>query len=186
MQQVKYNIEYAHIYADQQFGRDQDLGVLEAKKFVNGIGQPNCILTVLVDEYNPKNTNLDEDAYVQRLNMAGLNPDVVMHESDLPHLHELLQPDLQASESRSINEHVRMHGKYPCAYLIALWDLYRLGLLLPKQPYGRRKTTRLGWAAQTVVTILPRTYQETEQRAIKHISRTPYKHAVDRIQHIFF
>jgi hypothetical protein len=90
MEKVDFNIEYAHIYANE-FRRDEIIGEeqmksVEVVKQIIGdletIGK-SYSLNILVDDYNEEVTKVDEKALFSQLNEIGLPPDHVMRESQL-------------------------------------------------------------------------------------------------------
>ena len=191
MQKVNYNIEYAHIYTNEQFNREH----LEASWVLNytikNLNKKNKSYStvVLIDNYNPNEHILDENTFLYQLKQNNASPDFVAYEAQLVPLYEkVLNSIHKKSKRRSIGQYVKTREKIPCSFLIVVWDLLRLGLIQNGIIYyknGNGKNTKV-FIGEKIITILPERFRPVEERAKEIILNSDYTEALKKIEHIYF
>lgn len=128
---------------------------------------------------------MDIEKFLEWLGEQGAMPDYLIFESALVSLAPLLLESLPMAERRALEQHFKKIGKINCSFLVAVWQLVRLGVLpLP----SLRKFTPLDkpFIAEKTITILPRTYERNEQRALGYIKLSPFADYLSKIEYIFF
>lgn len=90
MEKVDFNIEYAHIYADEFhkdviIGEEQIRSIEVVKQIIGNLESTGKTysLNILVDDYNEEATKVDEEVLFSQLNEIGSPPDHIMRESQL-------------------------------------------------------------------------------------------------------
>lgn len=184
-----YNIEYAHIYTNEQFGAEQKKSIKELKKIIEQLEMANetYVLTVLIDDYNPSEQTLDIQNFLTQLVKFKTKPDFVGFESDLAPYAKIIQKELKGKIKKEYKNYIKNHSKTPCSLLAATWYLQRLGLIKVKN----RKLKRLiksnkPFAAKNIITILPRKYQSIEEKSLQIIGATKFERYLKNITNIFF
>ena len=78
-----YNLEFAHIYADEQFGPEQAKGVACANEVMTRLSAAGktFVTTVLIDEFNPAHNTLDENEFIVQLKVNNTPIDFIGYES---------------------------------------------------------------------------------------------------------
>jgi hypothetical protein len=186
---VDYNIEYAHIYTDESFGKEHRKSIEELHNVLKMLKQlkKSYVLTVLIDEYNPVQHKLNIKEFLNRLAQLSSKPDYVGFESKLASDKNLLLNEVDKKTKKEYEKYIRKHRKIPCSLLIALWHLKRLGFIKTKNeeliPLSRNNKP---FVARKIITILPRRYQEVEMKALKIIESTRFKKSLENILNIFF
>ncbi len=186
---VDYSIEYAHIYTDQLFGKEQKRGIEELQNVIGILKRlgKRYVLTVLVDEYNPIRHRLNIKKFLDKLASLNAQPDFVGFESQLVPDKDLLMQEINKKTKREYENYIQKHKKIPCSFLIALWYLKRLGLLKIRGPeLDSLKEPSQPFVAKKIITILPRKYQAVEMKALKIIEATRFKRYLENILNIFF
>lgn len=184
-----YNIEYAHIYTDESFGREHKRSIKELHDVTERLRKlkKSYVLTVLIDEYNPIQHRLSVKKFLNKLAQLGSEPDYVGFESKLASDKDLLLNEMDKKIKKEYEKYLRKHGKIPCSLLIALWYLKRLGFIkIKSDELIHLKKDNKPFVARKIITILPRRYQGVEMKALKIIKSTRFKKYLDNIQNIFF
>ena len=70
-------------------------------------------------------------------------------------------------------------------FLVAVWQLVRLGVL-PLSPLQKLTPLDKSFIAEKTITILPRTYERSEQRALNYIKLSQFADCLSKIEYIFF
>lgn len=182
-----YNLEFAHIYLSDTVSAEHFHGLKEARKFINRRPTRTISSTILIDDYNPKTKKLDIDSFLQELKTQGLAPDFVALESKLTRGGQaLLKKAYDSRIKRSYENYIRNHNKYPCSFLIAVWNLIRLGLIpIPDGLFYQARKSPKSFAAQKIYTILPRYYVTAEQKALDLLTQTPWSVELARVKHLY-
>ena len=188
-QKIKYNIEYAHIYADERFNQEHEKSVARLKQIFGELSlKPrDYTLSVLIDEYNPKKITMDINQFLEKLkslnalpNFVGLESTLTTHKKDL----------LNALDKKTKNEYrryIKQHQRIPCSFLTAIWHLQRLGAI--KTTAGALKNIipdGKPFTAQKIITILPKKYQDVETRAKEIILASKFKLYAEKMISVFF
>src|SRR3989344_9564234 len=192
-----YHIEFAHIYADERFGDEQKQSIVCLKKRIAEIkkNKKSYSTSILIDEFNPEKNILNEKEFISILKLYGASPDSVVHESSLASVSRRVI-ELISSEKINIENFgdstvmilsangkriglTEKSGKPTCSLLIATWILCRLGYFsldkFPKQ-----------FSAKKIITILPKKYQESEEKMLEILKSTKFSNLVDRLEYIWF
>lgn len=185
---VDYNIEYAHIYSNEFFGKEQKESIKELHKAIKRLKKlkKTYVLTVLIDEYNPTEHLLDTEKFLATLEKLNAKPHFLMFESHLARYKDLLLEKMNGKIKKEYKKYIKKHNKVPCSFLIAAWHLKRLGLLKSKNSRLQQLTEKKQFTANKIITILPKKYQGVELKTIEIIESTDFKRQVTNIAHIFF
>lgn len=159
-----YNIEFAHIYINENFANEHRQASKIAKNKLQDLAKQNKtgILTVLIDDYNPSDSILNVDEFLEKLNKLGAKPDYMVYESKLASYKDIILKEMNGKIKNKYEKYIYNHSKCPCSFLIAVWHLVRLGFLnanpmiehLGKKPF----------IAEKIITILPQRYAEIEKK----------------------
>jgi hypothetical protein len=186
---VDYNIEYAHIYADESFGTEQKRSIRELHRLTNRLKRENKshVLTVLIDEYNPIQHKLNIANFRGELARLNAEPDYIGLESKLAIDKDLVLREMGKKMKKEYENYIRNRKKIPCSLMIALWYLKRLGLIetATGDLINLKKDNR-SFIARKIITILPIKYRRVETKALKIIKSTRFKKYLGNIQNIFF
>ena len=197
----EFNVEFAHIYADQEFGQEQIKSILKLKKVVQELQKKKKSFSsvVLIDEYSPPVCTLDEKYFLNKILEHNLSPDFIVYESQPCKVAETvikLLPKNSLQMQKFNNKKVLLlvtkgkkiglkdnFGKYTCSLLIAAWILVRFGVL---QLSSLKKLKNKELSANRLITILPQKYKETEQKVLEILAVTKYKYLIKNIKYEFF
>lgn len=188
MEKVDFNIEYAHIYADETFGQEHrnSLAVLKLILDVLRSGNKSYSLNLLIDEYHPEDKALDVGDFIGKLKEHGFAPDYFYLESNLHADIGLFVAGL--TKEKYVNDYHRYlekNGKSPCSYLVANWYLKRLGVL-PINDLKKLAQEDKPFCGRKIINILDEKYKETENRAIDLIKNSSYAQYVDDIIYYYY
>jgi len=186
---VDYNIEFAHIYTDEAFSPEHAEGISVLKKVLAGLPSGTKVTTsVLIDDYNPTKNLLVVSDFTRQLSEAGVTPDFIAWESVLTKQgYSLLNSIHDDRVYKTYENYIRSHGKFPCSYLIAVWNLIRLGYLtLPDNLFCCANKPVGSFTATNIYSVLPDRFAEVEKKALDIIKATSYADALKQVQHIYF
>lgn len=186
---VDYNIEYAHIYTDETFGEEQIKSIELLKKIIIKLNKLNksYTLTVLIDDYNPKEHFLDINNFINKCEELGYKPDFIAFESRLCSDKDLLLKKMSKKMSKEYKNYIKKAGKIPCSFLIAIWYLKRLGLIKTrKNEVIPLKDKRKPFIGRKIINILPKKYREVETKGLKIIKSTKFREYLNNISDILF
>jgi len=186
---VDYNIEYAHIYSDQQFGREHIAAIKKTKQIINKLARrrKTYTLTVLIDEYHPEGGGLDWRDFIVELERRGLAPDYVGFESKLAGYRKLLLEVLPSKDAIKFEKYFAKRAKLMCSFLIAGWYLARLGIFPIKHKLIRQTSKkRKPFRAKKIINILDKKYKRTEDVVFRIIAKTPFKDYVKDIEQVYY
>jgi len=190
LKRVDYSIEYAHIYADKEFGIEQKKSIEVLRKTLARLKKlnKNYSLSVLVDEYNSTDLKLDIKKFVAKLGKLGVCPDFICFESELIKYSSLLLGKTTSRIRKEYSRYIMNHNKFPCSFLIAIWYLKRLGIIksTEKELDCVSGVSRESFTASKIITILPTKYRGVELKALEIIGSTPFKRRLTDIVDIFF
>ncbi len=185
-----YNIEYAHIYRDKNFGVEQKKSIEILHDTIKSLQKlkKSYVLCVLIDEYNPKKQKLDFEKFITALKKSRAEPNFVFFESNLVPYYEFLLEKMTPCLRKEYKKYIEKNNKIPCSLLIAIWYLKRLGIIETKseelQGLGHKSIKK--FVARKIINILPKKYQEVEERGKKIIACTRFKNRLNDISNIFF
>ena len=188
-EKVDFNIEYAHIYADELFGKEHQKSIKELRKIINRLKRLNksYVLTVLIDEYSPCQNRLSIKQFLDKLDELNSKPDYLAFESQLAPCKDLLLKEMKGKIRKEYETYIKKHGKIPCSFLIAVWYLKRLGLIkTEKGELTHLSKNNKPFSAKKIITILPKKYQTVEIKALKIIRATRFKKYLTKISNVFF
>jgi hypothetical protein len=187
MKKSDYNIEFAHVYVNENFANEHYRAAQIAERRVREIKkqEQSCVLVLLIDDYNPSNFVLNTDNFLERLDKMGVKPDYVVYESEMVTYGDRVLEELNNGIRKQYLRYIKKHGKYPCSFLIAIWYLLRLGFLDIK-PIIKSLASK-PFIAHKIINILPRKYKSVENKALDIINSTRFKDLVkDKIEYIFY
>jgi len=152
------SLEYCHIYTDEVFGKQHALALEKGKEIFDQLVKEGKTVSrvIMIDDYNPVETRLDETDFKNQVSRAGMLPDIYVYESQLIHVaHQVLK----RTEGRVWSQYSRYltkYDKYPCSFLIACWYALRLGImrdhtLVPAEEVSHQ-----------IISVLPERFVEVE------------------------
>lgn len=125
------------------------------------------------------------DIFLEQLAKQDASPDYIVFESTLVPLALLLLKQLPKKERSALVQHFDKIGKINCSFLVAVWQLVRLGVL-PLPPLQKLTPFDKPFVAEKTITILPRTYERNEQKAIDYIKSSSFADYLSKIEYVFF
>jgi hypothetical protein len=196
-----FNIEFAHIYSDQDFGTEQAKSVTRLKKVIKELKRDgkSFVTVVLIDEYSPAVSTLDEKTFLEEMKKKGVSPDFVAYESNLCDLAEniiglILKDKVVTHKFRDKEVLILLKdgrkiglkdssGKYSCSLLISAWILARFGVY---KVQSLKNISTKEFSSDNLITILPKKYKETEKKVLDILAETKHKDLIDKIKYEFF
>lgn len=187
---MDYNIEYAHIYADDKFGVEQMEGIKTLRYVIQKMKKlkRSYVLSVLIDDYNPTYYFLDTKNFLIKLKKLNAEPDFVFFESSLVPCYKDFLQEIKPKLRREYIKYIESHKKVPCSLLIAIWHLKRLGVIDAAKEEIKYINHNIPqrFVAKKIITILPKKYEEVENMGLKIIANTRFKDRLTDIVNIFF
>ncbi len=196
-----FNIEFAHIYADQEFGKEQVNSISKLKIIEKELeeNKKSFVAGVLIDDYSPIVCTLDENDFLEKIKKSGVSPDFIAHESELSGIADSVIssiPENLLETQKFQDKEVLLlikdgkriglkdgSGKHTCSVLIAAWTLVRFGRY---ELDSMKKFSSKEFKANQLITILPTKYEETEQKVIDILEVTKYQDLIKNIRYEFF
>jgi len=188
-QKIKYNIEYAHVYADAYFSQEHEKSVAQLQQTIKkfGLKPQDYTLTVLIDEYNPEKITLNLDEFLEKLKSLNALPDFVGFESTLTKYKKTLFRALDKKTKKEYRNYIKQHHKIPCSFLAAIWHLQRLGAIETTDSALKNITNSdKSFVAEKIITILPKKYESVETRAKEIILASKFKPYAEKMISVFF
>ena len=199
------HLEFAHIYADTEFGVEQMVSVIHAKKVASQF-KGRTISAVLVDDLHIDRNTLNIHKYVHTLKGAGLAVDHLAFESRFDVIAEqiiaripeellsletfrksgkqvlnLLNGD-QRIGLKTIDETGEVHT---CALLSAAWTLCRLGAY--EFPHGSLVSfTEAPLYAHHAISVLDGKYDPVERKVRNIMNSARHGDFLDKFTHVFY
>lgn len=203
-----YNIEFAHIYADQNFDSEQIESIEVLKKTIAKlIHQKKSFSTsVLIDDYNPQCRNLRENNFINVIKSYNIPLDFLAYESQLSLISDRVVDDLPKSSLRikhaddadrrmlvlesdngdiTLRHYYESYSKNTCALLTACWLLCRLGVYSIPHTAIKNLTTN-PFQGKKIITILPKKYEKNENKALEIIRILGKVNILEDIKYVFF
>lgn len=186
---VEYNIEFAHIYSDKKFGKEQEksIEILKEKiiKFLKkDVTYSTC---VLIDEYNPKKSMLTVDNLLCELDKKNIFPHYIGLESKLVSKKDFLLESINNKKiKREYEKYINKNNHVPCSFLVAVWYLYRLGHVDLQRGIHRCYNHRNGFQGKKIMNILSKKYEPAEKKAMEIIKNTRFSACINDIETIFY
>lgn len=208
MDKLEYNIEFAHIYADEEFGEEQIKSIEILKNVIARLKKERqtFVISVFIDEFHPVIFKLDERKMIAEFKKHGIEVDFVGYESKLGDISNQLIQELPKSMLKlehfhkpekevlifeednkkiGLKEEFKFAYRHTCALLSASWSLCRLGIYkIPSEAINNlnKKT----FEAKRIITILPEKYRPVEDKVLEIITATRFKKSIENIQYEFF
>lgn len=186
---IEYNIEFAHIYSDKKFGKEQEKSIkILKKKIIKFLKKDKTYSTcVLIDEYNPEKNTLTIDVLLNELDKKNVYPHFIGLESKLASKKDFLLEHISNKKlRREYEKYINKNNHVPCSFLVAVWYLYRLGHLDLHRGIHRCYDHRNGFQAKKLVNILAKKYKESEKKAMEIIKNTKFSHCIKNIKTVFY
>lgn len=186
---VDFNIEYAHIYSDECFGKEQIASIEKTIEIIKDLEKNNKTysLVALIDDYHPDKNNFDKNKFVNNLRSHGLNPDYVASEAGLVKYKQDILNSLPHKKAKKEKKYLEKREKINCSFLISCWYLLRLGLLPLKGgilvKISKRKVPPYG---REIINILNGKYTHSEDHALKIIEKSSFGPNIYKIKNIFY
>lgn len=186
---AEYSMEYFHIYTDERIDEWHEQG-LEIMRALGKSWDFTYNKVVLIDNYNPTETNITADEIMDYLKAKGMQPDHWAHEGDIIENAKLFLETLPESKlKRSYVKYIDKNSKYPCSLLTATWYLTRLGHFpsdMIRAVDSDDYTVATHPSAKRLFNVLPESYIPVEARATRLIAASPYKREIFNIQDFFY
>ena len=198
---VDYNIEFAHIYADKEFGDEQRKSINFLKKTIENLKRKNksFVTCILIDEINPKEITLNESEFLKKVLSFEIPLDFIAYESKLSSIADKIIKELPKEflHKESFNnkqvlllvkDNLKIGlkdypGKHSCSLLIVAWILCRLGYY--KVP-SLKNLNENSFNANKLITILPKKYRKTEDKVLDILRSTKYSRVLKNLEYKFF
>ncbi len=208
MKKVDYNIEFAHIYADEAFGKEQIRSAEILKEIISKLKKQNktYVISILIDEFHPVVFKLDEKTIIKKCKKLGINIDFVGYESKLGIVGDQLIKEIPKSDLKiehfhkpekevvileenhkkiGLKEEFNFMYRHTCALLSTSWSLCRLGTYnIP--PEAIHNLTNKPFEAKKLITILPEKFHPVENKVLEIIKSTKFKTVIKNINYEFF
>lgn len=185
---VDYNIEVAHIYADEEFGPEQAQSLIMARQVIERLkreGKTYCV-TLMIDNYNPDECFLDADEYLQTLRTCGLAVDYLVYEADLAG-HSQIVMDLMDDKTRdSYQKYIKKKGMFPCSFLLSVWYLLRFGYIEDAAIIHKVSEREVTFYARHLISVVPQRFDTVEKKATKIILSTRHCELAENIQRVYY
>lgn len=187
------NVEFAHIYTNETISSEhyRAAQILKENKVLwEGTGLDYSVC-VLIDDYNPSESFLDVGGFLKELELIEAKPDYVVWESSLVGINGRLLNDMSGKIKREYESYIEKNNKYPCSFLVAVWNLLRLGVYssdsIESLSGARPFSDKSDYCGKQIISILPARYAGVEKKALDIIRSTDYYDSVkDKISHILF
>ena len=208
MPKLDYNIEFAHIYADEDFGDEQIKSIELLRGVISRLtkAKKTFVTSVLIDDFNPVIFKLNDAKVISIIKKYKVPFDFFAYESKfgeisdkllreipnsklkLEHFHNPQKEVLflhNKSDNIGLKEQRAFSYKHTCALLAAAWTLCRLGVYdLPKSSV--KNLENKDFAAKKLITILPKKYENSEKKVLDIIRATKFNKMADNIEYVFF
>ncbi|MEF8847377.1 MAG: hypothetical protein V5A57_03055 [Candidatus Paceibacterota bacterium] len=215
MEKVDYNIEFAHIYSDEEIGKEQLKSAEITKDLVEDLEEQGKSYTtcILIDEYHSEYSNFSLDDFLAHFDKKGIPPSYIGYEgqlfdtaesllkqlpdkvldsekmhSELDYVKEIvsLKGDDRAMKLKEVPE-TKVQEDYTCVFLATAWTLLRLGLVRAQHATQiTGLTDPKPFPAENLITVIPEKYKSVEERVAEVIKATEYEKYLDNIEHIYF
>ncbi|MBU0708390.1 hypothetical protein KJ596_01405 [Patescibacteria group bacterium] len=191
MEKVDYNIEFAHVYINEEFSREHREAAWLANRVVQGLEKQGKTYSkvILIDDYNPSENMLNEQDFIAQLARNQAEPEFIAYEASLISLKEKVLEQLNMKRrKKSIRKYIEQHSRLPCSFLIVIWHLLRLGLITNGVEYYRslNEEIKKPFVGKKLVTILPERLKSVEEKAWEVIDSSLFAGALDNSEFIFF
>jgi len=182
---VDYSIEYAHIYSDDKFGKEQVESIEKTKKIIKDLKKrkKTFSVVVLIDDYHPDKNNFDKEKFINNLKKAGLAPDYIAFESKLVDYKDDILNLLSYRNAKKLNKYLQKREKLSCSFLIAGWYLLRLGLL----PFKNKTAENIAEEekpirAKEIINVLDKKYAQSEDNVRMIIRKSVFRDRIEKIK----
>lgn len=197
-----YNIEFGHIYIDQQPGSEQTQAIEILKSTIaklNRAGKSH-VTTMLIDDISPEGARLDIGGYTAATS-SNVPLDFIFLESTLGIFKDTILADIPETEKIHGRKNQSLYikdsggnrvmilkpdGTPTCSLYIAIWFLGRLGIYSDISRWGINLHNK-EFAARKIITILSEGYKLSDEQALAILEKTPHWNTInDRIDFIYF
>lgn len=198
------HLEFAHIYADTEFGRDQLRSALIAKQILGESGG-RTVSAVLVDDLHIDRNTLNLHSLASSIRAAGIKVDHIAFESRFDVVadqiiqaipEEMLSLETFRKQKRQVLNlalgDTRIGLKtfeqgrevHSCALLSASWSLCRLGIF-PFPQGSLLSFTDAPVIARRATSILHRSYDPVERKVREIIRVAGHAERLSDLRHVF-
>lgn len=185
---MNYNIEFAHIYTDEEFGINHIRSIEQLQDFASLDGLQYSSI-VLIDNYNASTKGFSTKDFISELRSRGATPDFYAYERDLKDLaDELLDCIEKPKIKRLYKSYLDRKKKYPCSLMTAAWYLARLGAIDGShviRVHNKAQFTNFV-PSKRIINILPKDFIGVEKEAHRLIGHSKYSDYRYKIQPILF
>jgi len=186
---VNYNIEFAHIYSDKKFGAEQKKSIEILKAVILKCLKKRLTFSccVLIDDYNPKIKKLQLKSFLYELDRHNIYPHFIGFESKLVEKKFFLLNNIKNQKiKRNYLKYIKNKKHVPCSFLVAVWYLYRLGLLnLSSGIYKCYRHSNI-FHGEKIINILHEKYRKSEEDAMEILRYSKFSDQIKNIETIFY
>ena len=205
--EVDYNIEFAHIYTDEEFSQEQIDSINTLKTTIKKIEAEGktYVTSILIDNFNPTEQTLDEEAFLNKIRSYGVPVDCVAYEAGFQSMADKLIQLLPKENLKfeyfnkktkevlilernglkiGLQENYIDRHRHTCAILSASWTLCRLGCF-PFPENSMKNLTNKNLNAREIITILPDKYKTSEDKVMEIITSTCHQNQKGRMDYVF-
>lgn len=182
-----YNIEFSHIYVDEEFGAEHLKGAEIARELSLDLATAGAtsVAVILIDEYHPVTQSLIMTDFLDFLEGHHILPHFIMMEGNLRELSYQLLYSIPKSKRKDLSRYMEKKDNFPCSLLTATWYLMRLGLITashikPIRVNGGK--VQHSFCGNKLINILPKRFQEVEERVKELLKSTPWSEALNQIE----
>jgi len=180
---MKYNIEFFHIYGDDDITSEHTLSLQIKDKLQAAIAaandQDSSLSLVMVDDYNAPLTKVTRDLVKNVIETAGSSVNQVVYESEFYETGINLLNFVKPRIFKEYSKLIKKKQKLPCSLFIATFYLSRLGAL--ENPVINE--TNL---AEKTITVIDKRYTFVELKALKLIANSQFSSKLDNIYHYLY
>ena len=207
---VDYNIEFAHIYADEKFSEMQSWSIEILKEEIDKLKKDwkTYVVTILVDDYHSINSYVNIEKLLEKIWSYWIDVDHIWFEWKLiDQADELIQEipqdkikvEIISSPMKEVfrldHEWIKISLKedhsesfiirHTCALLSATWQLSRFWVF-KLENYQYKQINNTPFEAKNTLTILPQKYKPVEDNVQKIIASTKYRNFIPNMHYRFF
>lgn len=181
-------------------GEEQARGAEAAKRRIEELAEGRSYSTVVwIDDYHPECSRLDVQEYMKTLRGLEAPPTWIAFESGSVAAAEKLIRDIEGngfvSRKKNGDAYLRIQGnggslvakagrKHFCHLLSAAWALQKLGAL-GSEPLFTGMTEEKPFSCRNIITILPESYKENEDKAIRLIEKSSYHRYLENMEYLW-
>ncbi len=184
------NVEFGHIYINENYSPEHYKSASLLRDFLSENKGLSVVKSLLIDNYNARETVLNIDGYIDEIGTVFEKPDFVILEKNLlPYADMLIGQLKEGKVKRQYTSYIEKNDHYPCSLLVATWNAARLGLIrIANGDFLHKNKPADCFYATAILSILPTRFGSVEKRALDILKESNWysDNYEGRINHIFF